>query len=173
MGRATRTPTAGGETVSADGFRALMSEFPSGVAVVTATGQDGTPWGMTCSSLCSVSVDPPTLLVCLRAESPTLAAVLASSAFAVNLVHTGGQSVADLFASGTPERFDMVRWEPGPSGPHLPRYSHATADCRVRGTNRVGSHHVVLGEVQAVTRRHGRVPLLYGRRRYREWPGGA
>jgi flavin reductase (NADH) len=165
-----RTPAAEEEIVSAAGFRSLMSEFPSGVAIVTATGHDGTPWGMTCSSLCSVSVDPPTLLVCLRAESPTLAAILASSAFAVNLVHTGGQSVADLFASGTPARFDMVGWEPGPAGPHLPLYSHATADCRVCGANQVGSHLVVLGAVQGITQRRGQVPLLYGRRRYLEWP---
>lgn len=158
------------ETVSAEGFRSLMAEFPSGVAIVTADGQDGAPRGMTCSSLCSVSVEPPVLLVCLRAESPTLAAVLAAGKFAVNFVHAGGHSVASLFASGEPERFERVRWAPGSAGPHLPQHSHATADCRIRGAERVGSHLIVLGEVYDVAHRHGQTPLLYGRRGFRHWP---
>lgn len=42
---------------------------------------------MTCLSLCSVNVDPPTLLVCLRAQSPTLVAILRCGTFATNLLH--------------------------------------------------------------------------------------
>src|SRR6266540_7393763 len=65
--------------VPAADFQALMASFPSGVAIVTATGSDGKPYGMTCSSLCSVALTPPTLLVCMRNGSPTLDAVLARS----------------------------------------------------------------------------------------------
>ncbi|MFB6844433.1 flavin reductase family protein [Streptomyces sp. NPDC056373] len=74
----------------ADGQRAMMSGFPTGVAVLTTTGQDGTPHGMTISSVCSVSLDPPLLLVCLRIGSPTLRAVLDTGRFAVNLLRSGG-----------------------------------------------------------------------------------
>ncbi|MGW7793609.1 flavin reductase family protein, partial [Streptomyces tricolor] len=61
--------------MAADDFRDLMSRFPSGVTVVTARGPGGEPVGMTCSSVASVCTDPPTLLVCLRSDSATLAAV--------------------------------------------------------------------------------------------------
>ena len=45
-----------------------MASFPSGVTIVTAAGGDGRPYGMTCSSLCSVAMTPPTVLVCLQEE---------------------------------------------------------------------------------------------------------
>ncbi|TVT48890.1 flavin reductase family protein [Amycolatopsis rhizosphaerae] len=154
-----------------DGFRALMRDFPTGVAVITTTDGSGTPHGMTCSSLCSVTLDPPTLLVCLREGSPTLAAILSAGSFAVNLVHSGSCAVARLFASGRPNRFDLVQWEPAEGGPHLTRDAHAIADCRLSGTRPHGDHVVVFGQALRVTiGPPGHPPLLYGRCRYAAWP---
>jgi flavin reductase (DIM6/NTAB) family NADH-FMN oxidoreductase RutF len=152
-------------------LRRLMAGFPTGVAIVTALDRDGGCRGMTCSSVCSVALDPPTLLVCLREGSPTLAAVLDSGEFAVNLLQAGAQDTAALFASGTPDRFDRVRWRTpgGSSGPHLVDDAHTTADCRVIRTDLVGDHRVVLGEVLEVVQRQEPQPLLYGLRRYAGW----
>ncbi len=151
-------------------FRSLMATFPTGVAVVTAF-QDGLPRGMTCSSVCSVSVAPPTLLVCIRESSPTLRSMRLSGAFAVNLLHHHARRTAELFASGDAERFSRVQWNPGTSGPHLAADAHAVADCRIRQTSLVGDHVVVFGEVEKVTMHQGRhVPLLYGMRRFNSWP---
>ncbi len=151
-------------------FRALMTTHPAGVAIVTTAAPDGEPWGMTCSSLCSVSLRPPTLLVCLRAESPTLAALLRVSAFAVNLLHDQAEPTATLFASGASDRFDRVDWVRGPESgvPHLVEDAHTIADCRVSGTLPVGDHVVVFGEVVRVTAHAIRPPrpLLYGMRRF-------
>ena len=155
------------------GFRAMMGGFPTGVSVVTATDLDGRPWGMTCSSVCSVTLEPPTLLICLRAASPTLAALMVREAFAVNLLHERAQTTAELFASGDPDRFERVGWRcaDGAAGPHLWEDAHAVADCRVADTMLVGDHMVVFGEVLRVVRPapDGR-PLLYGLRRYSRWP---
>jgi flavin reductase (NADH) len=151
-------------------FRTLMASFPSGVAVVTATGRAGRPWGMTCSSVCSVSLDPPTLLVCLRAGSVTLAALLQHSAFTVNFLHDGAQDTAELFASGAPDRFDRVTWRAGPGGPGLPEAAHAIADCRVVAAESVGDHVVVFGGVFGIEQSAGHRPLLYGRRTYASFP---
>jgi flavin reductase (DIM6/NTAB) family NADH-FMN oxidoreductase RutF len=151
-----------------------MAGFPSGVSIVTAQGGDGLPYGMTCSSLCSVAVDPPTLLVCLRAASPTLAAALGGACFALNLLHDGARPVAELFASGLADRFDRIVWRlDGPArGPHLVEDAHAIADCDVAGTTRVADHVVVFGQVRRVLRpRAEPVPLLYGLRRYASWKG--
>ncbi|SOD63351.1 NADH-FMN oxidoreductase RutF, flavin reductase (DIM6/NTAB) family [Streptomyces zhaozhouensis] len=166
-------PTSG---VAPHDFRALMAGFPTGVGVVTAYQPDGRPIGMTCSSICSVSLTPsPTLLVCLRKGSPTLAALLSSGAFALNLLHEGGRATAELFASGDPDRFDRVAWRSGEGfgGPHLPADSHVTADCEISQYNAIGDHEAVFGKVVAVTAEDAeRAPLLYGRRRYAVWPAG-
>ncbi len=154
-------------------FRSLMSSFPSGVAIVTTSDLDGQPWGMTCSSVCSVAVEPPTLLVCLREESPTLAAMLRCQTFAVNLLHARAEAAADLFASGTPHRFDMVRWSADleAGGPHLVDDAHAIADCRISRTVSAGDHTVVFGRVFRVEHPVAveQSPLLYGLRTYSSW----
>ncbi|MFF9915154.1 flavin reductase family protein [Streptomyces sp. NPDC013457] len=163
--RVTVTEASPGE------FRAMMSGFPTGVGVVTSVDAAGAPWGMTCSSVCSVALTPPTLLVCLRAGSPTLGAALDRGAFTVNLLHEGAQDTAELFASGNPHRFELLPWEQDPdaSGPHLVRDAHTVADCGVSLTQTVGDHVIVFGEVRRIVRHRPRPPLLYGLRQFRSW----
>ena len=154
-------------------LRALMARFPTGVTVVTAFDSVRQPWGLTCSSLSSVTLRPPTLLICVRSGSPTLQALLDSGSFAINLLGEGGRSAAELFASGAPDRFDQVHWEdvPDGGGPHLPHDAHAVADCRVVQSQEVGDHTVVFGEVErSAIRRPDTQPLLYGLRGYAVWP---
>ncbi|WP_197523193.1 flavin reductase family protein [Actinokineospora pegani] len=160
------------QDVREDDFRALMAGFPTGVSVVTALSDDGAPWGMTCSSVCSVTVEPPTLLVCLRTASPTLAAVLDRATFAVNLLEHDARRTAELFASGDPFRFDRVEWtvDEEARGPHLRSAAHSVADCAVVRSETVGDHTVVMGTVERVLRRGVRRPLLYGLRSYSAWP---
>ncbi|MFF2044587.1 flavin reductase family protein [Kitasatospora sp. NPDC058170] len=169
-------PAGPGRAVTAtpDEFRAMMSGFPTGVCVVAATGHDGAPRGMTCSSVCSVSLAPPTLLVCLRDGSPTLEAVLKSGLFTVNLLHEQAREAAELFASGNPRRFGLLPWEQDPdaAGPHLVRDTHTVADCEVSLTQAVGDHVTVFGEVRRIVRRHRPLPLLYGLRQFRSWSQG-
>ncbi|MCS0606274.1 flavin reductase family protein [Streptomyces sp. LP11] len=153
-----------------------MSLFPTGVAVVAALDAAGRPWGMTCSSLCGVSLDPPVLLVCVRSGSPTLDALEGSGAFSVNLLHHRARNVAELFASGDPDRFRRTPWRlpDAAAGPHLPDAAQAVGDCRVHEARRVGDHTVVFGRVLRVSVGTGseRAPLLYGLRRYAAWPTG-
>lgn len=150
--------------------RRLMAGFPTGVSIVTALDPDGAPWGMTCTSLCSVALDPPTLLVCLRRGSPTLDAVLGAGSFSVNLLHQRARPTAELFASGDVDRFRRVRWVPAPvGGPHLLDAAHTLADCVVAAEQAVGDHSVVMGKVVEVSCLRPPAPLLYGMRRYGSW----
>ena len=167
---------AGVRNPGAPDFRALMSTFPTGVAVVTAIGADGQPWGMTCSSVTSITTDPPTLLVSLRRGSPTLAGVLHGGRFAVNLLHHRGRDTAELFASGRPDRFDRVAWRDHGEfgGPHLTDDAHAVADCQVQRILAVGDHTVILGEVFGIaTQEPAPSPLMYGLRQYQSWTAGS
>lgn len=160
--------------VSGNEFRRLMAGFPTGVTVVTAVDQKGNPAGMTCSSLCSVSLEPPMLLLCLRRDSPTLSSMLVSSVFTVNFLHARGQAAAELFASRAPDRFTRINWytSTGRGGPRLPDDAHSIADCRIRRATPAGDHVVVIGEVFDVSllTEHATQPLLHGLRRYVRWP---
>lgn len=162
--------SAATEPVPASEFRFLMSTFPAGVAVVTAPGQDGRPFGTTCTAISSVTVSPPTLLVCLQRSSRTLTALNRAGSFAVNLLGGHGRAVAQTFASREPNRFRSVSWtaSPGSGGPHLEQDSHAIADCRVAGSLLIADHIVVFGEVFRVTRQDTAQarPLVYGMREY-------
>lgn len=153
-------------------FRMLMAGFPTGVSIVTTTGSDGTPWGMTLTSLCSVSMEPPVLLVCMRRGSPTLDALLDSGRFAVNLLHSRARVTAELFASGAQDRFERAEWRADASagGPHLLRAAHTIADCSVTAHHVVGDHVVIMGGVTGVRRLGDQQPLLYGLRRFAIWP---
>ncbi|MCA2215104.1 flavin reductase family protein [Jidongwangia harbinensis] len=164
------SPVSPGEALA--DLRPLMAEFPTGVAVVTAADADSTPWGMTCTSLCGIALSPPTLLVCLRDGSPTLRAVLSGSGFAMHLLHDRARHVAELFASGDPDRFSRVRWDmpPGARGPHLADVALMIADCTVVRHDVLGDHAMVIAEVDRVSRESSRVPLLHGQRRYAVWP---
>lgn len=167
------TARAGTPPADAESFKELMCAFPSGVSVVTTRDRDERPRGLTCSALCSVSVAPPTLLVCIANHSGTLAAMLDRGVFAINFLHGSGRGAARLFSTAGPERFDQIAWRPSRSWglPHLHEDAHAMAECRVGRTFVTGDHTVVLGHVTTIDRRPG-PPLLYGLRRYARWPLG-
>jgi flavin reductase (DIM6/NTAB) family NADH-FMN oxidoreductase RutF len=160
-----------GEQVDLDRFQDLMSSFPTGVSVVTVRDKAGRPWGATCSSLSSVTIYPPTLLVCLREHGGTLRAVLASRRFAVNLLHASGRRAAVVFSSLHIDKFAEIPWEPwGASGlPFLHRDAFAVAACDVVEEVPIGDHRIVIGQVSDISVSVG-VPLLYGLRRYSSWP---
>lgn len=155
-------------------FKDLMSAFPSGLAVVTVMDRTGKPHGFTCSSLCSVGVAPPTLLICVSNRSGTLAVIRDRGQFAVNLLHSQGRYAAEVFSSGSPERFSSLPWVPTPrlGLPHLVTHAHAIAECEVTKTMTASDHVIVLGEVAAMAHRQ-EPPLLYGLRRYATWPSAA
>ncbi|MGW1917089.1 flavin reductase family protein [Streptomyces sp. NPDC002076] len=157
-------------------LRPFMAAFPTGVAIIASLDADLRPWGMTCTSLCSVSLEPPTLVVCLRSASPTLAAVRQHGGFALNLLHDGAEAVSRFFSRGDPHRFDAVDWQlpVRARGPHLGTVAHATADCAVSSTTPIGDHTAVFAEVENVVSRDlTPTPLLYGLRRYASWPAPA
>ncbi|MDG5801156.1 flavin reductase family protein [Streptomyces ossamyceticus] len=170
---ATAAPTAHPADLKDVDLRPFMAAFPTGVAVITSFDAEHSPWGMTCTSLCGVSLDPPSLMVSLRSASPTLGAIREHGGFALNLLHDRAQTTSHRFSSGDPERFDHTEWElPARAhGPHLSADAHATADCVLLSTTVIGDHTAVFAEVKhVVTRDPVPAPLLYGLRRYARWP---
>jgi flavin reductase (DIM6/NTAB) family NADH-FMN oxidoreductase RutF len=165
---------AAGETVTgAECFKTFMRGHPTGVAVVTTLDEQERPCGFTCSSLCSLSLDPPLLLVCVNNDSMTLPCMRARGVFAVNLLRDRGQRAAEVFAASGRDRFAHVRWQPTPrwSLPFLVDDAHTVGECRTVTTHPAGDHTIVVGAVCEVVRAGGDfVPLLHGLHGYRAWP---
>ncbi len=94
-------------------FRHAMRALSSGVAIV-ACGEGETRAGCTIISLASLSLAPPTLIVCLARSSSTLVGLREASAFSVSLLAARHQALAHRFSGhsgvhGT-RRFDTAQW---------------------------------------------------------------
>lgn len=135
--------------LSGAALRAAMGHFATGVTVITAPGDE--PRGSTVNAITSVSLDPPLLLVCLRDDSRTLAALLAAGRFVVNVLHEDQQELAHRFARRDPAPFDGVGHAPGPAtGAALLHDALATLECAVHDVADGGDHRIVVGRVLAV-----------------------
>jgi flavin reductase (NADH)/flavin reductase len=102
-------------TISRDVFRTGMRHLAAGVCVITTSAHGGGRFGLTATAVCSVSADPPTLLVCLNNSTTTCKEILESGRFAVNVLAGHDQEIAQVFASPLPpeERFN-VNFNPDP-----------------------------------------------------------
>lgn len=154
--------------VSREEFVAIMSAFPTGVAIVTTLDAHGAPRGLTTNAVCSVSADPPMLLICVDKTSRTLAALQHARRFVVNFLSDGGAEVSALFASKADDKFAQVEWEPGLGGvPLLTADALAIAECRTEEEIEAGDHLILLGVVEAGRPPDpDRAPILYYRRSY-------
>ena len=90
-------------TVEPARFRTVMGHFATGVTVITVAGPDG-PQGMTANAVCSLSLDPLLVLVCIDNQARTLPVLRATRRFGVNVLAEGQEPIARLFASKRPER---------------------------------------------------------------------
>ncbi|MFI7601298.1 flavin reductase family protein [Actinoplanes sp. NPDC049681] len=150
-----------------EAFRAVMGSFASGVAVVTTRTPAGEPYGLTCSSVCSVSADPPLLLACIRTPSRTLDVLRESGVFAVNFLDAHGREISRRFAGPVQDKFDGVPWRPGTARgvPVLDRVL-AHAECSIQQLIDAGDHVVVIGLLVGGDVDRSRSPLGYWRGSY-------
>jgi flavin reductase (DIM6/NTAB) family NADH-FMN oxidoreductase RutF len=152
-------------------FFEVMASFPSGVAIVTTATDEGVPRGLTTTAVCSVSADPPTVLVSLDLGSRTLAALRERQAFAVNFIGAGRSDLCLLFASKEPDKFARVPWRAGASGlPLLHEDALAWAECTTLQEVQVGDHVLLIALVEeGGVRPDLEPPLLYYRRSWGVW----
>jgi flavin reductase (DIM6/NTAB) family NADH-FMN oxidoreductase RutF len=152
-------------------FFEIMASFPAGVAIVTTTDGNGTPYGLTTTALSSVSADPPTLLVCLDRASRTLPVVRAQGRFVANFMRAGRSDLCLLFASKDENKFARVAWRRTHSGlPLLEQDILAWAEIRTEQELEIGDHVVLIGGVEdGGALEHSLAPLMYYRRSWGVW----
>jgi flavin reductase (DIM6/NTAB) family NADH-FMN oxidoreductase RutF len=154
-------------TVEPDQLRVAMGHFATGVTVVTALDAANRPVGSTANAVTSVSLRPPLILVSLRHESETLAALLRANHFAVNVLHEGQESLAAGFARRDARAGRVVRWSRRNGGAPVIEGALATLECGVHDLADGGDHRLVVGRVAAVEHPDDHVPpLLFYRGSY-------
>jgi flavin reductase ActVB len=157
--------------VDAPTFRRALGQFASGVTVVTTCDTDGRPAGLTASSFCSVSLEPPLVLVCVDHRSEVNAALRASGIFGVSVLHEGQEAWSRRFAAGGSGKFEEAGLVRGVHGTLLVPDALAHLECRVKAGHPEGDHMVWVGEVLELKASPGR-PLLYHGSAYRRLDGG-
>lgn len=142
-------------------YRQAIAHFATGVTVIT-TVADGRPAGMTASAVCSLSLRPVLLLVCVNNRLPTHEALERSRRFVVNVLAEDQEHLARRFATPSADKFEGV---PLRGGSELPVLADAMAyfACEVRERFPGGDHSIFIGEVTDCAFDHRRKPLLYFR----------
>lgn len=143
-------------------FIRAMRTVAHSVTVVTTEGAQGR-WGATVSAFTSVSADPPSILVCLHADSRIAQLVRDNGRYAVNVLREGERSLAERFAGRGLERdadrFEGVELVEGASLPSLAA-AHTVFVCTVQQIIPCGSHWICIGAVDEATSGACR-PLAY------------
>jgi len=145
-----------------DDFKACFRLWPTGVSVVTTRDAGGQVYGVTMNSVTSVSLEPPLLLMCLRNDSETLAALRASGIFCVNFLARGQEEISNRFAHRRPDKFKDLPTHDGRLGAPVLEGVLAALECRVEEVYPGGDHQIVLGELVHGTRHNpDAAPLVY------------
>jgi len=149
-------------------FRSAMRRLAASVCVLTAT-REGVPLGMAVTAVTSLSMDPPSLLVCVNRSARLHPALLEGGAFCVNVLHQGQELVARQFGNAAlspTERFAVGDWAMhAPAGPRLSDAA-ACIDCVLEKRFEYGTHSICVGAVQHVVLGSPVEPLLYANGAY-------
>jgi len=159
MSRMTGRPPS--TAIDSEGFRSVAGHLASGVAVIT-TESGGTAFGMTVSSVTSLSLEPPLMLVCLNSAMPTSTAVDEAGAYAVNVLDRDSGELAHRFASAQKNKFAGVSTSPGSTIAPILDDALAHIECEVVEQLTGGTHTIFIGRVVAASARDGE-PLTYFR----------
>ena|SRR5688572_4227335 len=160
--------------VTADLYRQVMGNWGSGVTIVSTSGRNGTPYGLTVSSFTSVSLDPILILVCLDNRLSGLQDFKDSKKFGVSVLADSQEDISRLFAKKDTVRPPELYLE-GSTGVPLIRGALVTLECETTATYAGGDHIIFLGKVAAAalgTCQDGYGPLLYFRGKYRRLAEG-
>src|SRR6201990_2908481 len=93
-------------------FRNALGTFATGVTIITAAAPDGKPYGLTCNSFASVSLNPPLVLWSLVVYSSSLTVFQNASHFTVNVLGASQQALSNKFAKSSDDKFTGVEWTP-------------------------------------------------------------
>ncbi len=149
---------------SANHFRAFMRHIPATVSIVAA-GPEGKRNGLTCTSVCSLSLAPPTLLVCVNHSATAHDEIIQQGFFSINFLAKEQEAVARTFSGTTgdlgEERFKTGNWTVGKTGAPLLSQSLSSAECRISDHKKTTTHTIFFGEIVSGSADRNKSPLIY------------
>lgn len=145
---------------SATAFRHAMRHVPTGVTVVTSL-KDGEPRGITVNSFASVSLEPPSLLICINREARSYLFISTSRVFCVNVLAGDQRRLAEHFSGKVRDRqFIEIGYKTDATGAPVLDGALAHFDCELAHEYLFGSHSILIGHVVSCSARAGS-PLGY------------
>ncbi|MEP1207249.1 MAG: flavin reductase family protein [Rhizobiaceae bacterium] len=137
-------------------LRNALASYMTGVTVVTTRAEDGTLVGFTANSFTSVSLNPPLLLVCPGNHLSSFDIFARAKHFSVNILAEGQETISNIFAGSTKDRFSQIDWQEDQFGNPLIEGAAAQFSCILHNRIEAGDHHILIGQVaqfQTSTRR--------------------
>ena len=157
------------EALDSTTFRRIVGRFATGVVVVTTVTDEGFH-GLTANAFCSVSLEPPLLLVCADRLARGHDRIAQTGAFGVSILSDRQEFLAERFAGRAPlvnARFDGAPYLTAKTGAPLLKEAVAWLDCRLWATYDGGDHSIFVGEVVAAALGDEKAgPLLFYAGRY-------
>jgi flavin reductase len=155
--------------VDREAYRDAMARLGAAVSVITSDGPAGRV-AFTASAVCSVTDDPPTVLVCMNRGSDSYEAFKANAVLCVNTLAASQEALSPLFAGFTdhtmPQRFDQADWITLITGSPVLANAVVSFDCRIAQISEVGTHGVFFCEVDAIQAGTSHEGLIYFGRTY-------
>jgi flavin reductase (DIM6/NTAB) family NADH-FMN oxidoreductase RutF len=154
-------------------FRETLGHYPTGVAVVTAIAEEGPPVGMVVGTFSSVSLDPPLIAFFPAITSSSFKQLRTARAFAVNVLAADQEPLCRQFAVSGADKFDGVRWHPGPLDSPLLDGAVSWIECTFADIRDAGDHYIVLGRVHDLAVERSTLPLLFFQGGYGQFSPGS
>ena len=154
-------------------FREAMSRLGAAVNVITTASEEG-DLGFTASAVCSVTDDPPTLLVCMNRTGKLNTAFKAAGRLCVNVLSHEQEALSALFAGGDmpmAARFARAGWTRLATGAPVLDAAAASFDCKIDQITEVGTHSVFFCTVAAIRLGDASTGLIYHGRAYHKIVG--
>ena len=144
----TSSPRAENREFDTLHFRQALSQFATGVTIITTRLADGTFLGLTASSFNSVSLDPPLVLWSLANSANSMPIFSGNSHYVVNVLAADQAELAQQFASRKKNRFDSVEYSLSHTGHPILNGVSAWFECHNRSRYPEGDHVIFVGEVE-------------------------
>jgi flavin reductase (DIM6/NTAB) family NADH-FMN oxidoreductase RutF len=135
------------------------------VTVITAKAADGSDQGMTVSAFCSVSLEPPLVLICIEKTASVYDALTSAPGFVVNILSAKQEQIARRFSIVDIDRFEGVGFSRTQNGIAVLDDVLGIIECRKFALHDAGDHTIIVAEVEA-TRAESGSPLMYYRGGY-------
>jgi 3-hydroxy-9,10-secoandrosta-1,3,5(10)-triene-9,17-dione monooxygenase reductase component len=133
--------------VDGPALRTALSQFATGVTIVTCIDSAGAFVGLTANSFQALSLQPPLVLWSLRRTSPSLPAFACARHFAVNVLSEDQVELSRRFASPLPDKFAEGPWSPGEGGVPVLIGCAAVFECELLSHQEAGDHVLFIGRV--------------------------